>query len=104
MQQRRRDLLRLRHTVEKTIADFLDDLGFTKVTTPILAADTGGAAAQPFETVTNEIPDIPLRMRIAQELSLKKLVAAGMGPVYEIGPCFRNEGERDSSLLSQQLR
>lgn len=79
--------------VERTIADFLDDAGFTKVTTPILAADTGGAAAQPFETITNEIPNVPLRLRIAPELALKKLVAANMGAVYEIGPCFRNEGE-----------
>lgn len=90
--QKRRDLLRLRHVVEKSISDFLDERDFTKVTTPILAADTGGAAAQPFETSTNELPDIPLRLRIAPELGLKKLVAAGLGAVYEIGPCFRNEG------------
>jgi lysyl-tRNA synthetase class 2 len=92
LHQRRRDLLRLRHVVEKSIASFLDDADFTKVTTPILAADTGGAAAQPFETTTNEIPDVPLRLRIAPEIALKKLTAADLGAVYEIGPCFRNEG------------
>ncbi|KIW02188.1 lysine-tRNA ligase, variant [Verruconis gallopava] len=89
---KRRDLLRLRHVIEQTIAGYLDNAGFIKVTTPILAADTGGAAAQPFETSTNEIPNVPLRLRIAPEIGLKKLTAAGLGAVYEIGPCFRNEG------------
>ena len=92
LHQSKRDLLRLRHVIEKSISEFLDHKDFTKVTTPILAADTGGAAAQPFETATNEIPDVPLRLRIAPELALKKLTAANLGPVYEIGPCFRNEG------------
>ena len=92
LQHRKRDLLRLRHVVEKSLADFFDNAEFTKVTTPILAADTGGAAAHPFETSTNEMPDVPLRLRIAPELALKKLTAANMGAVYEIGSCFRNEG------------
>jgi lysyl-tRNA synthetase class 2 len=90
---KKRDLLRLRHIIEVIMQAYFNDLDFTKVNTPILAADTGGAAARPFETLANEFPDTPLRLRIAQELELKKLVAAGMGAVYEIGPVFRNEGE-----------
>jgi lysyl-tRNA synthetase class 2 len=66
---------------------------FTRVSTPILAADTGGAVARPFETQANEFSDTPLRLRIAQELALKKLVAADLGPVFEMGPNFRNEGK-----------
>jgi len=90
--RKKRDLLRLRHHVELGIQEYLNIRSFTKVTTPILAADTGGAAARPFETLSNEFPERPLQLRIAQELALKKLVAADMGAVYEIGPVFRNEG------------
>jgi lysyl-tRNA synthetase class 2 len=89
---KKRDLLRLRHHIEMIIQAYLNDLDFTKVNTPLLAADTGGASARPFETLANEFSDTPLRLRIAQELGLKKLVAADMGAVYEIGPVFRNEG------------
>ncbi|QDS70690.1 hypothetical protein FKW77_001497 [Venturia effusa] len=92
LNKKRRDLLRLRHVIESAIDDFLSRQDFTRVTTPILAADTGGAVARPFETQANEFPATPLRLRIAQELALKKLVAADLGPVFEIGPNFRNEG------------
>lgn len=84
--------LQLRHVLEKSIRSFLDGKGFTGVSTPILGADTGGAVAKPFETSANEFSSKALKLRIAQELELKKLVAANMGGVYEIGPCFRNEG------------
>jgi lysyl-tRNA synthetase class 2 len=92
IRQNKRDLLRLRHHIELIMQAYLNDLSFTKVSTPILAADTGGAIARPFETVANDVSGGRLRLRIAQELALKKLVAAGMGAVYEIGPNFRNEG------------
>jgi lysyl-tRNA synthetase class 2 len=92
LQRKKRDLLRIRHAIEKTIQTFFDSRSFTKVTTPILAADIGGAVARPFETRANEFSSRMLYLRIAQELELKKLVAAGMGAVYEIGPVFRNEG------------
>lgn len=88
----KRDLLRLRHTVETEIQKYLHKLGFTKVTTPILGADTGGAIARPFITTSTAYHSTPLKLRIAQELALKKLVAADLGRVYEIGPNFRNEG------------
>ena len=88
----KRDLLRLRHIIDTTLHSYFNSLGFTKVTTPILGADTGGAVARPFLTSSSAHPSKPLKLRIAQELALKKLVAAGMGRVYEIGPNFRNEG------------
>ena len=93
LSQKRRDLLRLRHTIESTIHNYLSSRDFTRVNTPILAADTGGAVARPFETHANEFSETPLRLRIAQELALKKLVAADLGPVFELGPNFRNEGK-----------
>ncbi|KAF2401824.1 class II aaRS and biotin synthetase [Trichodelitschia bisporula] len=92
MNKQKRDLLRLRHHIERTMQEFLNTRTFIKVTTPILASDTGGAVARPFETRANEFSGSPLRLRIAQELALKKLIAADMGAVYEIGPVFRNEG------------
>ncbi|KAE9987113.1 hypothetical protein EG327_004011 [Venturia inaequalis] len=92
LNRKRRDLLRLRHVIESTIDHYLSRQDFTRVTTPILAADTGGAVARPFETQANGFSATPLRLRIAPELALKKLVAADLGPVFEIGPNFRNEG------------
>ncbi|KAF2429468.1 class II aaRS and biotin synthetase [Tothia fuscella] len=92
-QRKKRDLLRLRHHIEVILQGYLNGMNFTKVTTPILAADTGGAVARPFETTANfDGEKTGLKLRIAQELALKKLVAADLTNVYEIGPCFRNEG------------
>jgi lysyl-tRNA synthetase class 2 len=92
MRRRKRDLLRLRGQIELTMQDFFNSRGFVKVTTPVLAASTGGAAAQPFNTSSRRLSEHSLNLRISQELDLKKLIAAGMDRVYEIGPCFRNEG------------
>jgi lysyl-tRNA synthetase class 2 len=92
LSDRKKRILKCRHIIESTIQKTFDDLGFTKVSTPVIAADTGGANARPFETTANEFPKHILNLRIAQELDLKKLVAANIGPVYEIGPVFRNEG------------
>ena len=84
--------LRVRATVEKEIASFLDDQSFTAVHTPILTSGASGAIARPFETEATELEGQKLNLRIAPELWLKRLVVGGMEKVYEIGPAFRNEG------------
>jgi len=70
---------------------FLDDRDYLEVETPILQPLYGGAAARPFTTVHNAL-DMPLYLRIADELYLKRLVVGGLERVYEIGHDFRNEG------------
>jgi lysyl-tRNA synthetase, class II len=73
------------------IRAFLDDLGFLEVETPVLQPVYGGAAARPFTTYHNAL-DMPLFLRIADELYLKRLIVGGFERVYEIGHDFRNEG------------
>jgi lysyl-tRNA synthetase class 2 len=70
---------------------FLDGRGFLEVETPVLQPLYGGAAARPFTTHHNAL-DIPLYLRIADELYLKRLIVGGFDAVYEIGHDFRNEG------------
>ncbi|HWL40902.1 MAG TPA: lysine--tRNA ligase [Gemmatimonadaceae bacterium] len=70
---------------------FLDARDFLEVETPILQPQYGGAAARPFTTLHNAL-DMPLYLRIADELYLKRLVVGGLERVYEIGHDFRNEG------------
>jgi len=72
---------------------FLDEREFVEVETPILHTpeQAGGAAARTFQTHHNAL-DIPLKLRIATELHLKRLVVGGLERVYEIGRIFRNEG------------
>ena len=74
-----------------SIRTFLDERDFLEVETPILQPLYGGAAARPFTTVHNAL-DMPLYLRIADELYLKRLVVGGLERVYEIGHDFRNEG------------
>ncbi|MBL8825081.1 MAG: lysine--tRNA ligase [Planctomycetia bacterium] len=73
------------------IRQFLEAEGYFEVETPVLHNIAGGAAAKPFETHHNAL-DIPLFLRIALELPLKKLLVAGFDKVYEMSRVFRNEG------------
>ena len=75
----------------KFMRDYLDNMGFIEVETPVLNTIAGGAAARPFITHHNTL-DIDMYMRIATELPLKRLIVGGMDRVYEIGRIFRNEG------------
>ena len=80
-----------RAQVIKTMRQVLDDAGYTEVETPTLQAIAGGATARPFITHFNAL-NIPMYMRIATELYLKRLIVGGFEGVYEIGKNFRNEG------------
>ena len=75
----------------KFMRNYLDDMGYIEVETPVLNTIAGGAAARPFITHHNTL-DIDMYMRIATELPLKRLIVGGMDRVYEIGRIFRNEG------------
>ncbi|KAM0719966.1 hypothetical protein Q7P37_004101 [Cladosporium fusiforme] len=84
--------LRVRHIVERAMHEFFNQKEFIKVSTPILQSGAGGAVARPFETEATELQGVPLNLRIAPELWLKRLIVGGMSRVYEMGPVFRNEG------------
>ncbi|MBA80426.1 MULTISPECIES: lysine--tRNA ligase [unclassified Leeuwenhoekiella] len=71
--------------------NFFNDAGYFEVETPILQSIPGGAAARPFVTHHNAL-DIPLYLRIANELYLKRLIVGGFDGVYEFSKNFRNEG------------
>jgi len=73
------------------IRKFLEERGFLEVETPVLHILQGGAAAKPFETFHDAL-DMPLFMRIAPELYLKRLIVGGFEKVFEMGRVFRNEG------------
>ena len=81
----------LRPRIIRSIQRFFDGRGFVEVETPVLQPILGGAAARPFITHHNTL-DKDFYLRIATELSLKKLIVGGMERVYEIGRLFRNEG------------
>jgi len=86
-----RRLLRSRATILHSLRSTLFDRGFLEVETPLLQPLHGGAAARPFRTHILAY-DLPLYLRIAIELYLKRLIVGGMERVYEIGRNFRNEG------------
>ena len=86
-----REVFFLRSQLVRFLRGFLDDRGFLEVETPVLQPLYGGAAARPFVTHHHAL-DMPLYLRIADELYLKRLLVGGLERVYEIGHDFRNEG------------
>ncbi len=80
-----------RSKIIKEIKNYLEGRGFLEVDTPILTTIAGGANARPFSTHHNTL-DIELKLRISNELYLKRLIVGGMDRVYEMGKMFRNEG------------
>ncbi len=85
------DLLRQRAAIVHSVRASLHEAGFLEVDTPMLQSVHGGASARPFSTFSNAY-GVELSLRIAPELHLKRLLVAGMGPIYELGRNFRNEG------------
>ncbi|MGE5363492.1 MAG: lysine--tRNA ligase [Bacteroidota bacterium] len=86
-----RDVFVKRSRIITYLREFLDQHGYLEVETPALQPMYGGAAARPFVTHHNAL-DIPLYLRIADELYLKRLIVGGFDGVYEISKDFRNEG------------
>ena len=86
-----RDVFIKRSKIINTMRDFFNSKGYLEVETPILQPIPGGAAARPFKTHHNAL-DIPLYLRIANELYLKRLIVGGFDGVYEFAKDFRNEG------------
>jgi len=80
-----------RTKITNTIRKFYNDMGYLEVETPILQPIPGGAAARPFVTHHNAL-NMPLYLRIANELYLKRLIVGGFEGVYEFAKDFRNEG------------
>lgn len=91
MNESARKIAVTRPRIIRAIQEYLDGQGLIEVETPVLNTILGGAAARPFVTHHNTL-DIPLYLRIATELPLKRLIVGGLEGVYEIGRLFRNEG------------
>jgi lysyl-tRNA synthetase class 2 len=86
------DVLRLRALIYDYIRTYFISSGFLEVETPTFDLNAGGAIARPFETVANEMSNTAIRLRIAPELNLKRLIIGGQDKIFEIGRAFRNEG------------
>jgi len=92
-----REMFRKKAMFWNAIRTFLLKEGFTEVTTSIMEETTGGADANPFVTHHNAL-DEDFYLRISPELHLKRLIGGGYEKIFEIGPCFRNEGIDDEHL------
>jgi len=86
-----KDIFIKRTKLFNAMRQFFNDAGYMEVETPVLQSIPGGAAARPFITHHNAL-DIPLYLRIANELYLKRLIVGGFDGVYEFSKNFRNEG------------
>ena len=86
-----KDIFIKRAKIISTMRAMFDERGWLEVETPVLQAVHGGASARPFKTHHNTL-DMPLYLRIANELYLKRLIVGGFDGVYEFGKMFRNEG------------
>ena len=86
-----REIFRIRHGILREMRKFFDAKGYTEVEVPILQPLYGGANAKPFTTYFNSL-DTTAYLKIASELYLKRLLVAGIGPIYDISKNFRNEG------------
>lgn len=86
-----RDTALVRAAVVRSLRESYHGRGYVEVETPMLQVVHGGAAARPFQTHVNAL-DLDVSLRIALELSLKRLVVGGLERVFEIGKTFRNEG------------
>jgi lysyl-tRNA synthetase, class II len=92
-----RERFKKRTRIIKTIRNYLDDVGFMEIDTPILINKASGALARPFVTHHNAL-DIDIYLRIAPETYLKRAIAGGFDKVYEFARSFRNEGLDASHL------
>lgn len=86
-----RDRFALRSKVLRSVRNYFENAGFMEVETPMLQVIPGGAVARPFITHHNAL-DLPMYLRVAPELYLKRLLVGGFGAVFELNRNFRNEG------------
>ncbi|WP_052128768.1 lysine--tRNA ligase [Neosynechococcus sphagnicola] len=86
-----RETFRRRALITAAMRRYLETQGFIEIETPVLQSEAGGAEARPFITYHNTL-DMPLYLRIATELHLKRLIVGGFEKVFELGRIFRNEG------------